>query len=343
MGNLLQGMRTGLQVAALALGVLALEAQAGVNDGLLAYQRGDFRATLAEIQPLASQGVPEAQNLLGLLYRKGQGVPQDFKEAVRWWRAAAEAGLASAQNNLATMYEAGLGVPQNTNEAIRLYKLAAQQGDPLALSTLQNRFDMIPPQPSDGTDSQNQAYREGVQAYARRDYRTAFLHWRSAATQNNGPAQIQLAQLHEAGLGAPFDLAEAANLYRNAAVQGYAVAQNNLGSMYLSGKGVPANPREAVKWFRLAAEQGNGTAQLNLGMMYRSGNSVTKNLVLAHALLNLARANAEQLAAGAITQVESQLSPKQIETAQDLARQMFQPGQLLKVMDRYLEPPPKRS
>jgi TPR repeat protein len=31
------------------------------------------------------------------MYRKGEGVPQDYAEAVRWYRKAAERGRASAQ------------------------------------------------------------------------------------------------------------------------------------------------------------------------------------------------------------------------------------------------------
>jgi len=37
---------------------------------------------------------------LGLIYSKGQGVPQDYKEAVKWYRLSAEQGVAQAQYNL---------------------------------------------------------------------------------------------------------------------------------------------------------------------------------------------------------------------------------------------------
>jgi hypothetical protein len=35
------------------------------------------------------------------MYSEGHGVPQDFAEAVNWWRKAADQGSASAQNHLA--------------------------------------------------------------------------------------------------------------------------------------------------------------------------------------------------------------------------------------------------
>jgi len=34
------------------------------------------------------------------MYSKGQGVPQDDKEATKWWRLAAEQGFTPAEYNL---------------------------------------------------------------------------------------------------------------------------------------------------------------------------------------------------------------------------------------------------
>ncbi len=53
---------------------------------MAAYQRGDYATTIRELRPLAEQGVAEAQFLLGVMYDKGQGVPQDYAEAVSWQR-----------------------------------------------------------------------------------------------------------------------------------------------------------------------------------------------------------------------------------------------------------------
>ncbi|MEQ1814439.1 MAG: tetratricopeptide repeat protein, partial [Candidatus Nitrotoga sp.] len=50
---------------------------------------------------------------LGLIYSEGQGVPQDYKEAAKWFRLAAEQGKASAQVNLGLMYHQGQGVFQD--------------------------------------------------------------------------------------------------------------------------------------------------------------------------------------------------------------------------------------
>jgi len=100
----------------------------GINAGVAAYKRGAYATALFEWRPLAEQGNAKAQYNLGLMYRKGQGVPQDDAEAVGWWCKAAEQGDAAAQNNLGVMYKMGLGVPQDYAEAVRWWRKAAEQG-----------------------------------------------------------------------------------------------------------------------------------------------------------------------------------------------------------------------
>ena len=55
-------------------------------------------------------------------------LPQDYEEAIRWFRLAAEQGVASAQSRLGFMYSKGEGVPQDDREAVRWHRLAAKQG-----------------------------------------------------------------------------------------------------------------------------------------------------------------------------------------------------------------------
>ena len=92
----------------------------------------DFDAT----KKLAEQGYILAQFSLGLMYANGEGVPQNDKEAVKWFTKAAEQGEATAQFNLGLMYAKGQGVPQNDKEAVKWYTKAAEQGDATAQSNL---------------------------------------------------------------------------------------------------------------------------------------------------------------------------------------------------------------
>ena len=76
----------------------------------------------------ADQGDASAQFNLGVMYTNGEGVPQDDKEAVRWFRFAADQGDASAQFNLGFSYGQGKGILQDNKEAVRWFLAAADQG-----------------------------------------------------------------------------------------------------------------------------------------------------------------------------------------------------------------------
>ncbi len=65
----------------------------------------------------AEQGDAGAQCNLGVIYAKGNGVPQNYAEAVKWYRRAAEQDDPAAQSNLGAMYDHGDGVPQDYVEA----------------------------------------------------------------------------------------------------------------------------------------------------------------------------------------------------------------------------------
>ena len=82
---------------------------------------------LLELEKKAEAGDPYAQFNLGNAYYKGNGVPQDYKEAVKWYTKSAEQGFADAQCNLASCYEKGEGVSQDIEEAVKWWKKAAEQ------------------------------------------------------------------------------------------------------------------------------------------------------------------------------------------------------------------------
>jgi uncharacterized protein len=62
------------------------------------------------------------------MYGKGKGVPQDYKEAVRWYRLSAEQGDAMAQYNLGLKYYKGQGVPQDYVLAHMWWNIAGSNG-----------------------------------------------------------------------------------------------------------------------------------------------------------------------------------------------------------------------
>jgi TPR repeat protein len=62
-------------------------------------------------------------------FQANRPVPQDYKEALKWFRLAAYQGYATAQVNLGVMYDNGEGVPQDDVQAYAWYNLASANGD----------------------------------------------------------------------------------------------------------------------------------------------------------------------------------------------------------------------
>lgn len=215
------------------------------------YYRGDgviqdYAEALQWFMKAAEQELPEAQNRVGDIYRNGQGVEQDYAEAVKWYRKAADEGSSDAQNSLALMYFNGYGVAQNYGVALKWFQKSAKRG--------------------------------------------------------NIEAQNSMGNIYHDGLGVQQDFEEALKWYQKSADQGNADAQNSLGNMYYSQEAVAEDPAgagllnkmknifgkkkkdpaqlnyaEAAKWYLKAAEQGNADAQQRLGDMYEEGQGVEQN------------------------------------------------------------------
>ena len=98
------------------------------EDGVAAYDKGDYATAIRLFRPIAEQGHANAQFNLAQMYRNGQGVTQDYAAAVLWYRKAAEQGHADAQYNLGLMYATGQGVPQDYAAAVLWFRKAAEQG-----------------------------------------------------------------------------------------------------------------------------------------------------------------------------------------------------------------------
>lgn len=100
------------------------------------YNQGRYAEALPLFHSLAEQGNVIAQSVLAFMYNNGQGVAQDYNQAIYWYRKAAEQGDAFGQNNLGVMYANGQGVMQDQNQAVLWYRKAAEQGDEDAIAAL---------------------------------------------------------------------------------------------------------------------------------------------------------------------------------------------------------------
>ena len=66
-----------------------------------------------------------AQNNLGLMYKDGEGIAQNYAEAAKWFRKAADQNYDEAYCNLGLLYEEGKGVVKDVIEAVRCYRKSA--------------------------------------------------------------------------------------------------------------------------------------------------------------------------------------------------------------------------
>lgn len=89
-------------------------------------------ASFAQLQQMAEQGDPAAENALGLRYFEGDEknhIAQDEQQAFRWFRSAADHGSLPAQAKLGALYWGGRGVTKDVNQAYFWTVLARARGD----------------------------------------------------------------------------------------------------------------------------------------------------------------------------------------------------------------------
>jgi TPR repeat protein len=217
-------------LCAACAGILALPELAGA-----AYEVEQNNPTVRSLGFAAQQGEPRALYQLGLLYKRGNGVPKDSGTALHWFELAAKRAVSAAQFELGTIYGSGPRAEDHL-VAVRFLEEAARQG----LAKAQYSLGLI--------------YEQGKTLP--RNAEEAATWYRRAAEQGDAKAQYRLGTLYYKGLGLPRDDAAAIEWFRRAADQDIPEAQYNAGLMYARGEGVPTDNIRAHVWFALAASQG---------------------------------------------------------------------------------------
>jgi TPR repeat protein len=274
----------------------------GRRDAAILARRSSPEPTdaLSETRRLAEQGDAEAQGSLGYAYHRGNGVPRDYAEAVKWFSKAAEQGDFDAREMLL------LEFPQDYAEAATKWRReAAEQGYAEAQYILAT------------------AYRTGSGVL--QDYAEAAKWFRKAAEQGHADAQYNLANAYYYGQGLPEDYAEAAKWFRKAAEQGHAEAQECVGFLCYQGQGVPQDYVEAAKWYRKAAQQGHVNAQHNLGVLCYDAQGTPQDYVQAHMWMDLAAyastGDDRNKYSSRRDAIAAKMTPQQLAEAQQLARE----------------------
>lgn len=232
-----------------------------------------------------------------------------FDEARREAGVAAEKGSGAAMVLMGAMIQRGLGGPAREPEARLWYSKAADAGNvrgaalagrPLAYPAL------TPASQAERGDARAQFNLAG-QLEREEKYAEALEWYRRAAAQGFGPAELNLAQMYEKGIGVPQDTAEARKRYRRRAGVGDGEARYraaklaadagdwkealagyqrgvrddelrsilDLGELHERGRGVKRDMKQALALYERAAER-SAWARAKLGILYLEGKDYQK-------------------------------------------------------------------
>jgi hypothetical protein len=107
---------------------------------ILAIQEAVQGTDVNRILNRADAGDSIAQYEMALRYADGEGVPQNYRDAMAWFAKAAANGNDNAQWKLGLGYIKGIGVPHDERKAVVWFKRAANHGDVRAQSALSDLY-----------------------------------------------------------------------------------------------------------------------------------------------------------------------------------------------------------
>ncbi|MCH2095712.1 MAG: caspase family protein [Rhodobacteraceae bacterium] len=222
---------------------------------------GDTEDAVVQFRKADDLGDLYAMRSLSLIFKNGDGVPQNLPLALSYLRRAAAAGYPIAQNDLGKLYESGTGVQTDLAKAASYYRAAAEQGDSFGQTNLAVLL-------RDG---------KGVPM----DLPAARRLFRLSAEQGHRSAQVFYGNALYNGEGGTTNQVEALRWYRRAANNGSRGAMYNLGLAYRDGKGTKKNLKVSADWFQQAADLEDPMAYEQLGHFYEYGRGVQADPIVA--------------------------------------------------------------
>ena len=247
------------------------------------------------LEKAVEKGITWADFILGDMYAKGQGVPQDYDKAVELYKQSADGGDSLSMQRLGEIYENGsYGQKINLEETLKWYKLAAENDYDGAQESVERvlqamydlawnykngengaekneeeairYFELIAEDESTGDEMAGNAcfYLGYILAHneTEEDDTEAVSWYEKSMKKGNVDAITNLGWMYECGQGVQQDYEKAIELYKQAADAGEDYAMNNLGKTYENGDcGQEINLEEALKWYKLAAEKNHDGAQ----------------------------------------------------------------------------------
>ena len=226
---------------------------------------------------------------LGLKYYKGDGIPQDFDKAWKYFDLAAQSGNVDAIYHIGLMHEheSDYGKLKNLSRdmALSAFTTAAEKGHIDAMLKLGDWY-------------RNQS-----------DFEKAFQYFEKAANAGNRDAMYDVGLMYLNGTGvkqnakmamdflkkaakegninavhllgdsyySEEDFQKAFQFYLRAAETGHSGSMKCIGDMYYYGKGVVKDLNKSMAWYIRVAETGDTDAMIKIGNMYDCGEGVSKS------------------------------------------------------------------
>lgn len=261
------------------------------NLGMIAYQKKDYITAIMLWHPLALEGNPEAQLMLGNLYMREAGIYKDPSKGLSWYQKAVSQGDIKTSRSLGLMYLYGDDIKKNTSQAIDLLLKAARLGDAQAQFELGNIYlegkiigANTPKAAYWYEQAANNNHKDAQYAIAtmyfngngiKKNTIKALELYEKADENNNVNATVTLAGLYRDGNTKKQDYNKAFELYQKAAKLGSAEAQTELAILYRNGQGTKKNVKQFIIWLQEATEQDYPDALFNLGKAYVNGYGIS--------------------------------------------------------------------
>ncbi len=202
------------------------------------YQIHDYPQAIKWLELSANQNNADAQKLLGIMYRDGNGVEIDYAEAQRWFE------LAAAQSDDPEVW-AQLGLyylnPENEfnnvtvdqEKGYYLLKQAADSGNAEAQYIIANLY--------------------FTGQYVAQNYKEAYYWYKLAATSGYHKACIDLGSMYQNGYYAEKNMPEALEYYKKSTEQGNSYGFFLMGQIYENGTGVKKDLKKAKEYYQEGA------------------------------------------------------------------------------------------
>lgn len=127
-----------MRTICLVLALITPPAFAEIEEARDMMEEGRFEEAYDALWPAARSGNADAEELIGVMYAMGLGLPRDDIRAFEWYLRSAMKGHPGAQSGVGWYYEVGRGMPApDLVRAYTWYTLSAIGGDPDAAISLE--------------------------------------------------------------------------------------------------------------------------------------------------------------------------------------------------------------